>query len=229
MISIEGITTLIYGDPWYRGRVKKMLEKNGRKVGYNNTVYVDDLYHELILIILENKDSVIDSYSKNKLRGYWNTLLFNQVESKTSPFYLKYRRRAIMNVEIPFDMDIEESDSEIYKPNFDIKKYCDDHKLLDWYESEIFNLYFRINSSFMVDDISEKVSYKRIAKELNSTYDRVFRRLSIIKFKIFWSIINNEDIKNEIKFGDEKGGLIYMMDFIDKFKKRNDNYDKWIK
>ena len=225
----EKITTIISKDPWYRNKVHSILKYNGSKMGYDNVKYVDDLYQDIFIILWNNKEDLINSYNNNKLRQYYNGILYNQVISKSSPFYLKYRKKSILNGEINDNFDIEDEGSDIYKGDFDIKKWCIDKKLFDWYESEIFNLYFRTGSSFIIDDISERVSYNRIAKELNSTYNKVYRRVSIIKFKIFWSIINDRNISGDVKLGDNEVGMTFMINYIEKFKKKNRNYDKWIK
>lgn len=229
---MDKIITAIWNDPWYKNKLKKMLGWNGRNSLYDNSQYFDDVFQDIIVILYNQEESVIDSWNGGKMKQYYNKILYNQILSKTSPFYVKYRKKAILNSDIDVNSGEKgfiEFDDVIYQNDFDIKDYFVRNKTFDWYENEIFTMYYKIGSNILFQDRDEKVSYLKIANKLGLTYDKISRRMDIIRYKMFMTIINDVNLVNDIKFGDEEGGLIYMNNFIEKFKKRNKNYDKYYK
>lgn len=54
---------------------------------------IDDLEQEIYMILLEyNKDRIIEMYEKNQLRYFIVGIISRQYNSKTSPFYKKYKK-----------------------------------------------------------------------------------------------------------------------------------------
>lgn len=56
-------------------------------------VYRDDLIEETYLILLEyDHDRLQSIYDKGDIRFFTSRIITNQINSKTSPFYYKYKR-----------------------------------------------------------------------------------------------------------------------------------------
>lgn len=54
---------------------------------------IDDLEQEIYMILLEyNKDRIIEMYKKNQLRYFIVGIISRQYNSKTSPFYKKFKK-----------------------------------------------------------------------------------------------------------------------------------------
>lgn len=54
---------------------------------------VDDLEQEIYMILLEyNKDRIIELYEKNQLKYFIVGIISRQYNSKTSPFYKKFKK-----------------------------------------------------------------------------------------------------------------------------------------
>ena len=54
---------------------------------------IDDLEQEIYMILLEyNQDRIIEMYEKNQLRYFIVGIISRQYNSKTSPFYKKYKK-----------------------------------------------------------------------------------------------------------------------------------------
>ena len=54
---------------------------------------IDDLEQEIYMILLEyNQDRIIEMYKKNQLRYFIVGIISRQYNSKTSPFYKKFKK-----------------------------------------------------------------------------------------------------------------------------------------
>lgn len=54
---------------------------------------IDDLMQEIYLILLEyDRDKLIELYEKKQLKFFMVRIIQNQYNSKTSPFYRKYKK-----------------------------------------------------------------------------------------------------------------------------------------
>lgn len=54
---------------------------------------IDDLEQEIYMILLEyNQDRIIEMYEKNQLRYFIVGIISRQYNSKTSPFYKKFKK-----------------------------------------------------------------------------------------------------------------------------------------
>lgn len=88
------------------------LEKHCRAACPNNKALTDDLIQEIALVILEFKDiSLLESlYSRKEHYRFIKRIIYNQYKSTTSPFWYKYRKHTINQVEIIDDMIGEEDE-----------------------------------------------------------------------------------------------------------------------
>lgn len=55
--------------------------------------YTDDLYQELYLYLLENKQKVIELYNRGELKPYVYKMAWQSYNGSLGQFFLKYRRR----------------------------------------------------------------------------------------------------------------------------------------
>jgi hypothetical protein len=123
------------------------------------------------------------------------------IRSEYSPFYKQYRKSEIKH-EISTEENIidligDEYEDVTYKQEFDIYDYVISNKILTWYESELFNVYYRFYPSFIEEDITVKISQQKLADKLGKTKATIFQQLNKIKYKIFKFMV--EDIYFENK------------------------------
>jgi DNA-directed RNA polymerase specialized sigma24 family protein len=156
----------------------------------------DDLRAEVALILCEHSDEKIISIhesSPNALRYYTVRIILNLIQSKTSPFYKKYRH-PIFQYNESFSEENEFAIKDIAKystqdnlteeEQFNIRLQAElkEEKVLKiidglyWYDREIVKLYI------------EKGDYRAIAKEVGipwgSIYDTVQMALNKIKYEL---------------------------------------------
>lgn len=197
----------IYNDPSY-DQMLKNIAKDKQNL-------VDELKQELFLTLLEKPEELIQHlYNKKEMKWYATRILLAMINSNTSPFYKKYRKEELektmeynlleYNVE---DVDVKQ---DTYK-SFDIFQYAIENNILSWYEQELFNLYYRINPSFLEEDISTKVTYVTIAKKLNVTKLNILHQMNKIKYKLFKSLVSEDFVPKTDT----------MLDFINKYETKN--------
>ena len=57
------------------------------------STYIDDLEQEIYMILLEyDKDRIVELYEKKQLKFFIVGIITRQYNSKTSPFYKKYKK-----------------------------------------------------------------------------------------------------------------------------------------
>lgn len=197
----------------YRSKEYDNIIKNLCK---NNKEAQDDLKQEVFIMLFEKKDDlIIDLYDSNKLIAYFNRVAQLQYKSVNSKFHYMYRKP---NENIMTDYNgLENIEEEIMQPinEFDLNQYVIKNKLLTWYEYETFNLYYRIQPSFLSEDIAEKLTLDKMVDLLGIKRLAIFKILAKIKLKIFQSIINDTSISNDIPFNN----LVFMQEWIDKHTK----------
>jgi len=69
--------------------------------------YPDDLAQEIYLILLEyDNDKLKDIFDKKQINFFLSRIIMNQVFSKNSPFYYKYKRWDENKNELDYTTDI---------------------------------------------------------------------------------------------------------------------------
>jgi hypothetical protein len=156
----------------------------------------DDLRAEVALILCELSDKKIISIhdsGPNGLKFYTVRIILNLIQSKTSPFYKKYRQHIFQyNESFTEDKEFAISDISKYSTHDNLKeeeqfnarltKELKEEKVLQiieemyWYDKEILKLYM------------EKGNYRAVAKEVNipwgSIYDTVQMAINKIKYAL---------------------------------------------
>lgn len=65
----------------------------------NNDTDLEDLEQDIFVQLIEKDDDVIeDLYFKNQLNYYITRIVINNIDSKTSRYYYKYKKNNINNV-----------------------------------------------------------------------------------------------------------------------------------
>lgn len=82
------------------------LEKHCRAACPTNKALADDLIQEVALVILEYKDTALleNLYDRKEHYRFIKRIICNYFKSTTSPFWYKYRKHTVNQVEIIDDM-----------------------------------------------------------------------------------------------------------------------------
>jgi DNA-directed RNA polymerase specialized sigma24 family protein len=136
--------------------------------------FADDLYQELVLVILELPDSKLMKLSETCIKCFYYKLAQHQYCSRNSAFHKKYRKS---------DEVVRDHASDIIQASMDtapdpdlIRKVNQALEDVYWYDSSILSLY------------AEKGTFKEVSDctgiPLKSVYDTVANTRKIIKKKI---------------------------------------------
>jgi hypothetical protein len=139
----------------------------------------DDLRAEVALILCEHSDEKILSIHNSHphgLRFYTVRIILNLIQSKTSPFFRKYRQ-PICEYSDSFErIDTSEDFDTRLKNELKEQRVISIIENMYWYDREILKLYM------------EKGDYRAVAKEVNipwgSIYDTVQMAMNKIKFEL---------------------------------------------
>ena len=163
-----------------------------------------DLKQELFLILLEKDEELIKNlYETNGLKFYFTRIVLNQVKSQTSPFYTKYRQSELkyeIAMEGAEDRIADFEDEESLHKYFDILDFIVDNKILTWWETEVFIAYYKIKPNFLLDNISDNVSYAVLAKKLNLSRSNVAQEVNKIKKKVFTKLSESNIAGLDLEF-----------------------------
>jgi len=198
------IITAIYNDKYYDQMIKNVAGKKHRKL-------CDDMKQELMIFLMNKPFELIKELYEDgtRIKNYCYRICYLMINSETSPFYCKYRKfENEFEKEIDYEFEIVD---EIKEERFDIYEYVTTHKLLDWYEIELFNLYYRFHPSFLEPDLSVKMSYDKIAKLLNIK-DRlsINTQMNRIKYKIFKKLLTESEFKDSV----------FLIEFVAKYESK---------
>lgn len=194
MNNINSIITEIYNDQEYNLMLSKVSNQKAN--------LLEDLKQEVFLALLTKDEKlIIDLYEKKQLIYYVTKIARIMITSEFSPFYKKYRKSEIKHEIASEDNHIENIEENYqdncYKYDFDVYEYVKTNKLLGWYDSELFNVYYRFYPSFLEEDITVKVSQQKLADKLGKTKATIFQRLNKIKYQIFKFMLNDERFENK--------------------------------
>lgn len=146
----------------------KELDETLKNLLRGNYQYLADWKQELFIILLEQPEEKIQkAYSERWLMYLAVRTTLNQIRSTTSPFYKKYRQ----NYE---SFDFDSLISENNYSEFDILKWCNENKVLSWYESEILSLYYKLGRFKHRDD---KMTLRGIEEEYGIDHVSIYLTL----------------------------------------------------
>lgn len=79
----------------------KLVEEIVYNIGSKDDEDLKDLIQDIYINLLEKEDNLIESlYSTNQLRFYIIKMVINNIHSKNSPYYTKYKKQLINKVKI---------------------------------------------------------------------------------------------------------------------------------
>lgn len=175
------------------GIYKNICRKICRKICRNENLY-EDLFHEVILILLEKDSDVIERmFESGELKPFFIGIIQNNLNSGTSPFYNKYIKfeSKCQPIGYGFGTSYEQTDKKkgISKPvdiesNYDYDKIIehinlDSHSKVEWFDCQVVNQLLK-----------EKNIYRL---SLKTGINRVFLKRAIERFKE--SINGNQNLK----------------------------------
>lgn len=136
--------------------------------------YRDDLFQEIMVILLSKPKKLIESWENGWLKYYFVNISSKQFFSSTSPFHKKYRNKNSEMVDIVEEEDDDLKYKEDIENKFNILNDIYNKTQFTWYENQILDYYFKQN-----------LSYKKIEKETGvdsvSAYITVHKCLNKIK------------------------------------------------
>ena len=79
----------------------KLVEEIVYNIGSKDDEDLKDLIQDIYINLLEKEDSLIENlYSTNQLKFYIVKMVVNNIHSKNSPYYTKYKKDKINKVKI---------------------------------------------------------------------------------------------------------------------------------
>lgn len=79
----------------------KLVEEIVYNIGSKDDEDLKDLIQDIYINLLEKEDSLVETlYSTNQLKFYIVKMVVNNIHSKNSPFYTKYKKDKINKVNI---------------------------------------------------------------------------------------------------------------------------------
>lgn len=80
---------------------QKIVEEVVYNIGDKGDEDLKDLIQDIYINLLEKEDNLIESlYSENQLKFYIIRMVVNNIHSKNSPYYTKYKKDKINKVKI---------------------------------------------------------------------------------------------------------------------------------
>jgi hypothetical protein len=137
----------------------------------------DELYHFCLMVLLEyNKDKMAEIVKRNHVKYFFITIVMNQWNSTTSPFYKQYRKE---NVEYVGEYQ-DVKDDDIYDEKIDQKIEFIENELKDehWYIQQVVNM----KTDMSYQQIKNVTGIPR--SSLYSTFNK-FRNQTVEKYNKF--------------------------------------------
>jgi len=135
-----------------------------QKITHNNELY-KDLFQECILILLEQPEQkIVELHSKDELKPFFIRIVQNNYNSKTSPFFKKYKSK----------VEFKKDEGEQTESSYDYDKLVEyinsgGSTRVEWFDTQIVKLL-----------VSEKNIYKL---EKKTGINRASLRNAISRFK----------------------------------------------
>jgi hypothetical protein len=151
----------------------------------------EDLKSEVIAIVCEwPEEKIVDLHTKNQLEFYVVRVILNQIKSKTSPFYKKYRQSFA-------ELTGEESHECTDLKEREVKELIQDIAIeeinnLYWYDAEILRMYLELGTFRAIQD--------KTGIPFISCYVNIKKSLKTLKRKATEEVNRPIFSKNELSF-----------------------------
>lgn len=84
----------------------KLIEELVNNIAPADESYKEDLVQDLYIELLNKPpDNIINLYQANKLKYFIVRMVMNNINSKTSPFYYRYKKNAKKHIQITPEME----------------------------------------------------------------------------------------------------------------------------
>lgn len=151
----------------------KELHQIVKNITKNNEL-CDELYHYCLMVVLEyDKDKMVEIVKRGHVKFFFITIVMNQWNSTTSPFYKQYRKQNVEYVEEYQDV----KDDDFYDDKIDDK--------IEFIESELKEQHYYVQR---VVELKTEMSYQEIKNltgiprsSLYSTFNK-FRTETVEKY-----------------------------------------------
>lgn len=183
------IINLIYTGREYNDILKKLCSSKPH--------FIDDLKQDLIIEFMNKDEELLQHLlEENKLLNYWSRSIKLNISSVTSRFYYKYRKTIIEENELNYYHCVEEEEEEFdIIDKFDVYNYVLRNNILDFSDMFIFNAYYKLRIDKINGDLKKSISMASIANMLNVNNQIIVKRIDIIKYKLFFYILNDKSVK----------------------------------
>ena len=166
-MSKHKIIEAIYNDSAYRNVCRNIA----------SLALFEDLYHEVIINLLELPDDKIqDAYERKYLKFLFVKIAHNSWNSKHSPFYRKYRHNdetesidLLRGLESGEDPDLEIKEETFQDFTQEIK---DKIEALDWYDKTLLKLYIDIGE-FRKISVMTGIKYGAVQYTIQKTIKKL--------------------------------------------------------
>jgi len=150
------------------------IYKKVRKVTKNHQ-NTDDLMNDLVMTLLEKPSEYHDSLLENdKVQHWFTTSAHTQINSKTSPFFYKYKSFSMRTTSFEEWMPVEEEVDTIAMAE-EIKGYISS-------QLQTYNIYER---TLVIEHIMNGKSYSEIGREYNINRRFISETITPVKNKLF--------------------------------------------
>ena len=153
------------------------IYKKVRKVTKNHQ-NTDDLLNDLVMTLLEKPSEYHDSLLENdKVQHWFTTSAHTQINSKTSPFFYKYKSFSMRTTSFEEWMPVEEEVDTIAMAE-EIKEYIS-------YQLQTYNVYTRTlatehllyNKSYSEISREYKINRRYVSETVNPCKNEIFKKI----------------------------------------------------
>jgi len=153
------------------------IYKKVRKVTKNHQ-NTDDLLNDLVMTLLEKPSEYHDSLlDNNKVQHWFTTSAHTQMNSKTSPFFYKYKSFSMRTTSFEEWMPVEEEVDTIAMAE-EIKEYIS-------YQLQTYNVYTRTlatehllyNKSYSEISREYKINRRYVSETVNPCKNEIFKKI----------------------------------------------------
>lgn len=130
------------------------------------TQYRDDLYQEVLLILLEKPTKLIQAWESKWLRYYFVNICQKQFYSGTSPFYKKYKSQRVEYAENIHTDELDDTDIEWkqhQETKWELIRTAKKQVKLTWLENHVATMYW-----------DEDMSMAKIAERTGTSTGYIF-------------------------------------------------------
>ena len=153
------------------------IYKKVRKVTKNHQ-NTDDLLNDLVMSLLEKPSEYHDSLlDNNKVQHWFTTSAHTQINSKTSPFFYKYKSFSMRTTSFEEWMPVEEEVDTIAMAE-EIKEYISSHlQTYNVYTRTLATEHLLYNKSYSEISREYKINRRYVSETVNPCKNEIFKKI----------------------------------------------------